>query len=251
MKTRFVLTLACLWLAATPASAQLAGLGLPKFPPVGGVLGTNFPTPAKRLAPSNKPPNSARATCCAAIVASSKPILTASRSSAARLSHWLSEAALSAARAAGFDIIRSDDLGESGALVTLRAPPSLSTRRALRVLREADPNGNSGMTSTTSTLSRAASLRPTMAQLGASSGGPRIGLIDTVWRRRAGSAAYWLSSAASPRNARVPGAHGAAVAALASSAAANAPPYRRHIRRRAHGRRLIGNGRVRSPGSPA
>jgi len=50
-------------------------------------------------------------------------------------------AALERARAAGFEIVRTDSLDGIGDMITLRAPSRLSTRRALRQLREADPQG--------------------------------------------------------------------------------------------------------------
>lgn len=52
------------------------------------------------------------------------------------------EAALNAARAAGFELARTRTLDDLDiAVVVLRAPPGMSTRRALRELREADPQG--------------------------------------------------------------------------------------------------------------
>lgn len=52
-----------------------------------------------------------------------------------------SPAALEAAREAGFEVESREELEGVGALVTLIAPRGLSTRRALRRLREADPEG--------------------------------------------------------------------------------------------------------------
>lgn len=50
--------------------------------------------------------------------------------------------ALEAARVAGFTVIRESDLGGLDArIVVLRAPEKMSTRRALKRLREADPGG--------------------------------------------------------------------------------------------------------------
>ena len=53
----------------------------------------------------------------------------------------MSEAAIAAARAEGFDVVRSDAIDAETSMVTLRAPAGMSTRRALRRLREADPRG--------------------------------------------------------------------------------------------------------------
>ncbi len=89
----------------------------------------------------------------------------------------MNEAALTAARAQGFDVVRSDAIDGEAMLVTLRAPARMSTRRALRRLRQADPQGvydfdhlhlESGVALTIAEF----------AQSGAS-GGPRVGLIDS------------------------------------------------------------------------
>jgi hypothetical protein len=54
-----------------------------------------------------------------------------------------SDAALDGAGSLGFIIDREHDIGGMNIrLVVLRAPPQLSTKRALRVLREADPDGS-------------------------------------------------------------------------------------------------------------
>lgn len=80
------------------------------------------------------------------------------------------------AREQGFTIVSRDDMGEAGALVVLRAPRHMPTRRALRRLREADPAGiydfdhlhlESGL----------ASALPA-AQQSAPGAGPRVGVID-------------------------------------------------------------------------
>ena len=49
--------------------------------------------------------------------------------------------ALSTLQGEGFQIVRTEALDGIGDMVTLRAPPRLSTRRALQRLREADPAG--------------------------------------------------------------------------------------------------------------
>lgn len=50
--------------------------------------------------------------------------------------------ALNTARTAGFEVVRTRTLDDLDiAVVVLRAPPGMSTRRALRELREADPQG--------------------------------------------------------------------------------------------------------------
>lgn len=52
-----------------------------------------------------------------------------------------SAAALSAAQAAGFSVLRTDALDGVGDLVTLRAPAGVSAAEALERLQRADPNG--------------------------------------------------------------------------------------------------------------
>lgn len=92
-------------------------------------------------------------------------------------------AALEQARAAGFEIVRTQTLeGLDATVVVLRAPPRMSTRRALRDLRRADPAGvydfnhlymESGeVQSGTSTP-----VTPMPAAAGGSATG-RVGLID-------------------------------------------------------------------------
>jgi subtilisin family serine protease len=224
MKTRFALTLACLWLAAAPASGQLAGLGLPEVPVVGEVL-SELPDADETLGALEQTTRQRTRDLLRRhrreleADPDGQPIV---RSQIIALAP--SEAALSAARAAGFDIIRSDDLGESGALVTLRAPPSLSTRRALRVLREADPNGTYDFDHL-HIESGGVAAAPTIAQMSASGGGPRIGLIDTGVDAPRGFSGVLVEQRGFASERAVPGAHGAAVAALASSAAANARFY--------------------------
>jgi subtilisin family serine protease len=53
----------------------------------------------------------------------------------------MSEEAAAQAQRSGFSILRRDTLDGAGELITLRAPARMSTRRALRLLREADPQG--------------------------------------------------------------------------------------------------------------
>ncbi|MEZ5961476.1 MAG: S8 family serine peptidase [Hyphomonadaceae bacterium] len=119
-------------------------------------------------------------------------------------------------RAQGFQIVRTDPLEGDTALVTLRAPVGMSTRRALRRLREADPQGvydfdhlhlESG---------------PVFgAVTGGQSGvvnGPRIGLIDSG----VGDSVRVSAQRAFATETPVAGPHGTAIAGLLSSAAPGA-----------------------------
>jgi hypothetical protein len=130
-----------------------------------------------------------------------------------------SEAALAAAREASFTIVSTEDLGELGAMVTLRAPPNLSTRRALRLLREADPQGVFDFDHLHIESGALAPVAAT-ATTGASNA-VRVGMIDSgvgdlpalhLQRGFAGERA-------------VAGAHGAAVSSLILSAAPGARLY--------------------------
>lgn len=121
---------------------------------------------------------------------------------------------LDQARAEGFEVVQTDDI-EGGALVVLRAPRGLSTRRALQRLRQADPHGVYDFDHL-HLESGAATAAPVMAQQSAA-GGPRIGLIDGGVSE---SSAIMQHAFASPRP--VPSAHAAAVAALLARTAPGA-----------------------------
>ncbi len=88
--------------------------------------------------------------------------------------------ALAVARAAGFEILRRDRLDGLGEMVTLRAPERVSTRRALRGLREADPAGlyDYDHLHLVSGDDRVAAPSPPPAHQRSSAGRRRIGLID-------------------------------------------------------------------------
>ncbi len=229
MKTCIALLLACLCaVAATPASAQLGGVGLPQVPSVGGAL-NDLPNAAElpnatdalgRVQQSTQQRTRdllRRYRRELEADSEGQPIV---RSQIIALAP--SEAALAAARAAGFDIVSSDDLGEAGALVTLRAPANLSTRRALRLLREADPNGTYDFDHLHIESGNAV-IAPAVAQLSTTGVGPRIGLIDTGVEPPRGVVLAEQRSFVSARV--VPAAHAATVITLASSAAGNARFY--------------------------
>jgi subtilisin family serine protease len=93
-------------------------------------------------------------------------------------------AALDRARAAGFTVLRTEPLEALGlTLVVLQPPEGLSTRRALRKLRDLDPAGqydyihlylDSGLQA-----EEAPALPPSPAVASARAGAQRIGLIDS------------------------------------------------------------------------
>ena len=131
----------------------------------------------------------------------------------------MNEAALTAARAQGFDVVRSDAIDGEAMLVTLRAPARMSTRRALRRLRQADPQGvydfdhlhlESGVALTIAGF----------AQSGAS-GGPRVGLIDSG----VDASVHVVAQRAFATEQPVAGPHGTTIAGLIRSAAPGARIY--------------------------
>ncbi|MGE0829959.1 MAG: S8 family serine peptidase [Hyphomonadaceae bacterium] len=129
---------------------------------------------------------------------------------------------LAAARAAGFTIARETRLeGLDAAFVVLRPPEGISTPRALRRLREADPTGlyDFNHLYLPSGAPHAARSRAMLQRSeSASAGGPPIGLID-------GGAPANLAPGITTRGfagAVRETAHGAAVASLILSAAPNA-----------------------------
>jgi subtilisin family serine protease len=127
---------------------------------------------------------------------------------------------MAAARSADFEIVSSDDLGEAGVLVTLRAPAGQSTRRALRRLREADPNGTYDFDHL-HLESGAAAILQSFAQASGASAGPYIGLIDSGVGADVPTAAQRSFAGANP----VAAAHGTTIAGLLSTAAPGARIY--------------------------
>lgn len=133
------------------------------------------------------------------------------------LAFGMSDAAIAIARDRGFQIVRTDEIDGETALVTLRAPAGMSTRRALRRLREADPEGVYDFDHLY--LESGAVLGVT--GFGQSSGagtGPKIGLIDSGVDQSVRVSAQRAFSGDMP----VAGPHGTAIAGLLSSAAPGA-----------------------------
>lgn len=143
MKPRVAILALAAWLLAAPAaSAQL--LDLPPLPPVGEVL--NDATGTAQDALNRVDLHELRRTRIRDLLRRHRRELEADpqgqpivRSQIVALSP--SAAAMEGARAAGFAVVSSDETNAFGAIVTLRAPAGMSTRRALRQLREADPQG--------------------------------------------------------------------------------------------------------------
>lgn len=222
MKRGFALLLLAACLAASPAWGQLGGLGLPQIPSVGGVL-DELPDLDETLdAPALR---DARRLRIRDLLRANRRTLEADpdgqpivRSQILALDAGAE--ALARARAAGFELVRSDELGALGALTTLHAPQGMSTRRALRLLREGDPQGTYDFDHLYLESGAPAAAR-VFAQAGTSAAAARIGLVDTGVDASLAMAARSAFAADAP----VPGAHGTAVASLLAAAAPGARIY--------------------------
>lgn len=132
-------------------------------------------------------------------------------------------AALAQAQADGFEIVRTDALEGVGDMVTLRAPPRLSTRRALRRLREADPVGIYDFDHLH--LGSGAEIAPgdeTLAPQDGGGGGLRVGLIDGGVAAHPGLRGAIAAQRAFVGDTPVSSPHATAVASLLRSAAPSA-----------------------------
>jgi hypothetical protein len=133
----------------------------------------------------------------------------------------LSEAAQARARAEGFEIVRIDRIEGQTALVTLRAPRGMSTRRALRRLRDADPQAIYDFDHLH--LESGPDLAGlSMAQAGADVRGARVGLIDSGVETSVGAVVVQRAFAG---DAPVAAAHGTAIAQLLSRSAPGVSIY--------------------------
>jgi subtilisin family serine protease len=218
--TRVVFLVLALMLAAPAAQAQLGPLGVPTLPSVGGVIDRTTDTANQALNDVDDL-TEARANQVRDLLRRHRRELEADpqgepivRSQILALAP--SEEALAGARAQGFEIVSSDGLEGGGSLVVLRAPRGLSTRRALRRLREADPQGVYDFDH----LHLESGTAPAVAAMAQQSaaGGPRIGLIDGGVASSGAVIAQRAFSSTAPE----PSAHGAAVASLLQQSAPGA-----------------------------
>lgn len=225
MNKRLALLIAALWLAAASASAQIS---LPPVPSVGGVL-EQLPDTGDVVNGFADDLRDVRRLRVRELLRQHRRELEADpdgqpivRSQILALAPGA--AALEAARAAGFEIVRSDEMGEAGVLVTLRAPPRMSTSRALRHLREADPQGIYDFDH----LHIESGVAPPVlaaAQQGAAGNGPRVGLIDSGVAAHASLDGAVAAQRGFVQQTAVPAAHGTAVASLIANAAPGARIY--------------------------
>src|SRR5688572_17515149 len=169
--------------AAATAQVSLPGVPLPRVPTVTDPVANTLRTPTSTLAEARKLRvrellRTERATVEAD--PDGQPIL---RRQVGALSP--TSAALERARAEGFTVLRTESLAGLGlTLVVLQVPEGLSTRRALRKLRELDPEGQydynhlyleSGSEEQAAGSPAAAPLSDTAR----SATGIRVGLIDS------------------------------------------------------------------------
>ncbi|OQW58555.1 MAG: hypothetical protein A4S17_03735 [Proteobacteria bacterium HN_bin10] len=217
--TRLVVLLPLVIALALPAQAQLPGVGLPQVPSLGApelddVLDTTDAALAdlrrlriRELLRTHRRELEADP--------AGNPIVRRQI-----IAVGMSEAAIANARAAGYQIVSTNELGEGGVLVTLRAPAGQSTRRALRRLREADSAAVYDFDHL-HIESAAGAIVSGFAQSSAASAGPRIGLIDSGVGASVPIAAQRSFVGAAP----IPAMHGTTVAGLLSTAAPGARIY--------------------------
>ena len=224
--TRLAFLILALVLTAPAAYAQLGGLGVPNVPSVGGPLGNTVGNVTERTGDladrtlgNVTDLTEQRADRVRELLRENRRELEADPAGQPIVRSQIlafdpSAEALERIRAEGFEVVQSDTL-EGGALVVLRAPRGLSTRRALARLREADPQGvydfdhlhlESGIVAASMTAQQSAA------------GGPRIGLIDGGVANNSAVISQRAFSSAAP----VASTHGAAVASLLSRAAPGA-----------------------------
>jgi hypothetical protein len=216
----FALLFLCFALATTPSAQAQLGVPLPQVPSVGDVvnqtneLGQQVERPLQDL----------RRLQVRDLLRTHRRELEADPGGmpivrSQILGLGMSAGAIEQARAAGFQIARTDALHADAALVTLRAPAGMSTRRALRRLREADPQGVYDFDH----LHLESGVVVGAVGFGQSSAanGPRIGLIDSG----VGDGVRVSVQRAFATETAVAGAHGTTVAGLLSSAAPGARIY--------------------------
>jgi hypothetical protein len=135
-----------------------------------------------------------------------------------------STTALAAAQARGFSVRERVESGELGLdMVVLRAPQNISTRRAVDLLRELDPEGAYEFNHIYLGAGDAPSIAKQASSRGAAAAGVRVGLIDSgVDADHPAFAGANIQQRGFVGPARV-GAHGTAVASLIAGAQGASP----------------------------
>lgn len=219
MSRVFALLFLCFAVGAAPAQAQL-GVPLPQVPSVGDVV--NQTTELGQQV--ERPLQDLRRLQVRELLRTHRRVLEADPAGmpivrSQILALGMSAAAIEEARSRGFTVVSSDQIDAETAMVTLRAPAGMSTRRALRRLREADPQGVYDFDHLHLESGVVAELTA-FAQSGTANG-PRVGLIDSG----VGEGVRVTVQRAFATDAPVAGAHGTAIAGLLSSAAPGARIY--------------------------
>lgn len=207
-------------LLASPALAQLPGLPVPTLPPLPDV-----PAAARDALPDTAASvgrlADLRKLRLRNLLRDNRRILEADPSGAPIVRHEViavapTEAALAAARAAGFSVGPREALGGLvTSIVTLRAPEGVSTRRALKRLRALDPEGVYDFNHIYSESGVAQDVPWRGARQGASSGAPvRLGLIDGGVNVRHPALSGARIETRAFAGATTPTLHGSAVASL-------------------------------------
>lgn len=131
-----------------PVSAQLLpGVGDTLGHVVPGAVGTARDATQNALDTTTDALRNARSTAAAALVRDHRDVIDTDNHGFPVLRFQVvaiapSDAALAAARARGFSVIQGIESAELGlAVVVLNGPPGMSTRRALALLRQIDPQG--------------------------------------------------------------------------------------------------------------
>lgn len=216
MKRLLALVLATLALAA-PAGAQI--VQVPSVPSVGGVL-EQVPDARETV---NAPLREVRELRVRDLLRTHRRELEADPQGqpivrSQLLALGMNAEAITRAEAMGFSVVARDDLGGE-AMVTLRAPRGMNTRRALQRLRQADPQGVYDFDHLYLESGAAAPIA-LMGQAAGAGAPPRIGLIDT------GVAANLAATQRSFVGERsVAADHGAVVARRVTGAAPGAQIY--------------------------
>lgn len=216
----FALLFLCFALAATPSARAQLGVPLPDVPVVGDVVNR-----AGEVGQQVEPPlRDLRRLQVRDLLRTHRRELEADPGGmpivrSQILALGLSAGAIEQARAAGFQIVRTDALDADASMLTLRAPAGMSTRRALRRLREADPAGVYDFDHLH--LESGAVLGAMSFGQSGAANGPRIGLIDSG----VGDGVRVSVQRAFATETAVAGPHGTAVAGLLSSAAPGARIY--------------------------
>lgn len=221
-----VLCAALLMAAMRPATAQIGippvQLPLPDLPaPLPAPLPAVLPAANEALQAPVQTLRQARQAGIRILLRDNRDILEADPAGAPLrraelLAFSPSAAALQAATAAGFELLRRQPLDLLGEVVVLRAPPGTTTRRALAQLRALDAGGSYDYNHLylQSGAAASAGVHPGIAATPARADGARIGLIDGGIDPAHPALAHAAVTRSGCQDRALPSAHGTAVASL-------------------------------------